>query len=125
MFTVRFHLAQGEHYQQWQVKDLSTQEVTYYNPEDVQLVMVGCTLRNQVTTAKKINEGANKSVCAWVQCRVVNVFDHEEKLARTLGLPINYNPRKSPHWNRGEAFTNMDGWKFNVLRTNDRQIHLT
>ena len=56
----------------FQVKDLSNGDTSYYDPEQYQLVLYDCVLKNQKTTAKKINCGANKTVCAWIRAgRVV------------------------------------------------------
>lgn len=63
---VRFHLGAGKNFMKWQVKEDG--RVSYFDPETTNLVLINAKLRNQIETAKKINQGANKTVCAWVEC---------------------------------------------------------
>lgn len=99
-YQIRFHLAKGDNYMKWQVKDLSNGEVNYYDPEEYQLVLYDCVLKNQKTTAQKINCGANKTVCAWVRAGRVVI----RSLARQSEFPyasifeVAYNPRVNPFW---------------------------
>lgn len=99
-YQIRFHLAKGENYMKWQVKDLSNGEVNYYDPEEYQLVLYDCVLKNQKTTAQKINCGANKTVCAWVRAGRVVL----RSLARQSEYPyasiyeVAYNPKIKPFW---------------------------
>lgn len=84
----------------FQVKNLKTNEVEYYDPEEYQLVLYDCVLKNQKTTAEKINCGANKTVCAWVRAGHVV----PRSLARQSEYPyatiyeVSYNPRNQPFW---------------------------
>jgi hypothetical protein len=65
---VRFSLQRGENYMKWRVIG-SDGVVTYYSPCDVQLIMRGCTLRNNKKLATKIFNGeSTKVVCAWILC---------------------------------------------------------
>ena len=74
--------------------------------------------------ARKIFEGANKNVCAWVACEDVEVRDR----GKVIPPPVNgmtqykYNPRKNPHWST-DTNPNMDGKKFSVMMTHDRKIY--
>ena len=52
MVKVRFHLAKGENYMKWQVKDANG-DVQYLEPEQVSIKMYGCKLINQRGTAEK------------------------------------------------------------------------
>ena len=98
MFQVRFHLGAGEHYAHWQIKNLKTNDVFYYDPSKVQLVLYDCQLRNNVKVASKICSGeSNKTVCAWVICRTYAVNVGVE-LSVKLGSFLNYNPRHRPFW---------------------------
>lgn len=104
-YQVRFHLAKGENFMKWQVKDLSNGEVNYYDPSEYQLVMYDCVLKNQKTTAKKINCGANKTVCAWIRAGrvVIRSLARQSEYPYSLIYEVSYNPRVNPFW------TNYDG----------------
>ena len=60
-YRVRFHLAKGEHFMHWQVKNLDTKEVNYYDPAD-QPNLSNCTLKIRGRQLK-IHAGENKRVC--------------------------------------------------------------
>ena len=129
MFRVRFHLANGPHFMQWQVTNKATNEVTYYDPAVTSLELFSAVLRNQPATARKIHQGANKSVCAWIDCASILVVSAgreivqscEESLDR-LGLPcVRYNPRIAPNW-VDDAGQNIDGAKFSQLSTIGRRV---
>ncbi len=92
---VRFHLAAGENFRKWQVR--KGNEVSFYSPNEVNILMVGCKLRNHLSIAKKIHEGANKEVCAWVECQSVEIKSKGEMQVDT-SAPVSYNPRIAPHW---------------------------
>ena len=129
MFRVRFHLGAGKHFMHWQVTNKVTNEVTYYDPAVTSLELFSATLRNQPATARKIHEGANKSVCAWIDCASILVVSAgreivqacEESLDR-LGLPcVRFNPRVAPNW-VDDAGQNIDGAKFSQLSTIGRRV---
>jgi hypothetical protein len=67
----------------------------YYYPTGVQLVMGECTLKNYKKTAEKIHNGANKSVCAWVLCKTLDL-KFEEFIQD--GTQVKYNPKVQPNW---------------------------
>lgn len=116
--TVRFHLARGEHYRHWQVKRGS--EVHYYDPSLYSLILWGCRLQNHVKTAQKIHDGANKSVCAWVECEMVEVHTDYPQEVIAAG-EITYNPRVTPHWIRdGEA---CDKAEFHQMITYQNRLY--
>jgi hypothetical protein len=105
VYRIRFHLAKGEHFMHWQVRHKKTKKVVYYDPNEMSIEMLNCKLGNQPSTANKIFEGANKSVCAWVDCEDYKLFplDVAEKVIEyfsNAGELENYmyNPRKNPHW---------------------------
>jgi hypothetical protein len=121
MIKVRFNLGTGENFRKWQVT-LPNGTVKYYEPSEVQLVMFGCFLRNQKGTAQKIFGGANKTVCAWVECQgvdirgvgFVKVEDGEYK-------EISYNPRVTPNWDsEGE---NVDGTDVGMMVSDGRKLY--
>ena len=92
---VRFHLAAGENFRKWQIKQGET--VSFYSPDEVHIVMEGCKLRNHLNVAKRIFDGGNKEVCAWVECDHVAIKKRGE-LAVDKGSPVSYNPRIAPYW---------------------------
>ena len=118
-YQVRFHLGRGKHYQHWQVKSLGG--VHYHDPNKVSLTMLDCQLRNQRGTARKIFDGANKSVCAWIDCNELIVGSPK---GEPSGLPVSYNPRVAPYWRSGTG-GNIDGMKIDVLRTEGRSVLAT
>ena len=116
VFKVRFHLALGEHFMHWQVKD-ELGVVKFYDPNKVTLVMEDCVLKNRRNSAHKIFKGGNKTVCAWVQCtRVVIV----EPRYGELGFIVNYNPRVNPFWELREKC--FDNKRFAVLITEGKFV---
>lgn len=111
---VRFTLQKGENYMKWRII-YSDGSVKYYNPSEVQLIMRGCTLKNNKKAATKIFNGeTNKVVCAWIMCESVQVtnsdmgaapysvsYDVMNMLKGNLGATpykVSYNPRKEPNW---------------------------
>ncbi len=99
-YQVRFHLAKGENFMKFQVKDLSNGDTSYYDPEQYQLVLYDCILKNQKTTAKKINCGANKTVCAWIRAGrvVIRNLGSQSEYPYSPSYEITYNPRDKPYW---------------------------
>jgi hypothetical protein len=93
---VRFSLQRGENYMKWRVID-SDGIVTYYNPCDVQLIMRGCTLRNNKKVATKIYKGeSTKVVCAWILCDEIEI--RHSDFIKESDYKIKYNPKLAPHW---------------------------
>lgn len=119
-YRVRFHLAKGEHYMHWQVKNLDTKQVNYYDPEEFSLYIIGATLKNQKATAEKIHAGENKSVCAWVNCEEVHASKHSRLIVRGPDK-MSYNPRRAPYWTDSTG-RNMDNMSFLSLTTAGRAI---
>ncbi len=117
-YQIRFHLGAGENYGKWQVK--CSAGVRYFDPAKVSLTMLDCQLRNQPATAKKVYDGANKSVCAWVDCNELLVSGPVEM----AGVPVSYNPKVAPHW-RNLSGQNIDGKRIEVLRSIGRQMVFT
>lgn len=96
MFKVRLNLERGDYYRFWQVRSDNT--VNYYHPSDTFLEMVNCQLENNANVARKINAGANKTVCSWIQCDSVVAYDNIAAISQNKCLPIFYNPRVFPYW---------------------------
>ena len=119
-YRVRFHLAKGKNFMKWQVFDKLHNTKDYYDPDTRSIIMRDCFLGNHATNAKKIFDGENKTVCAWVACNEVCVVDS----APTVGklTHYKYNPRKNPHWHT-DTLNNADNLKFNVMVTNKRKVY--
>jgi len=100
---VRFNLGKGINYMKWKVQ-YPNGVVEYHNPSEVQLILKGCQLRNHKGVAKKIFDGANKTVCAWVLCEdieIVKLTTNYIKLFTQFDLMfdrLKYNPRVKPNW---------------------------
>lgn len=93
MYKVRFHLARGKNYLKWQIR--KGEEVWYYSPNEVSLIMHNCKLINKKSMATKIFNGANKNTCAWVRCEKLEIVAPVEDLR---GSRVQYNPKKAPNW---------------------------
>jgi hypothetical protein len=115
---VRFSLQKGDNYMKWRII-YPDGSVKYFNPDEVQLIMRGCTLKNNKKAATKIFNGeTTKVVCAWIMCESVQVtypsmgiapygvsYDVMNMLKGNLGATpykVSYNPRKEPNWVIGE-----------------------
>ena len=104
----------------WQVHDTLNNYKEYINPKKNRLVMWDCQLRNHSKTSRKIYEGMNKTVCAWIECDMVEYVIKPEPL-QTVGPRLTYNPRVHPHWQM-EDDDNVDYEYFKYLITDDRKL---
>jgi len=129
MYKVRFHLGRGKHFMHWQIKSkLNTGDgtgakevVNYVYPQHNQLAMLGCKLSVQSTAAQKIHDGANKTVCAWIECEAVQVLEANRLKPNEQDYRIKFNPRQSPNWTDG--YNNIvSGNEYEILFTNDRTL---
>jgi hypothetical protein len=116
---VRFHLARGQNYMRWQVKQGDS--VQYYDPEDVILEMHEATLRNQRKTAERIMDGENKTVCAWVECESIRVNPCVPDTYPLVKDFAHYNPRRRPYWHDSKK-NNLDNSKYKALATYGKLI---
>jgi hypothetical protein len=101
---VRFNLGRGANYMKWKVQ-YPNGVVEYHNPSETQLILNGCQLRNYKGVAKKIFDGGNKTVCAWVLCDEIEIITltttNYLKLFTQFDLMfdrLKYNPRVKPNW---------------------------
>lgn len=133
-FQVRFHLGKGQNHMKWQVKDAGNNpasnngkaDIDYYNPDKVDIVMYQCKLGNHPSTARKIYEGAHKTVCAWVECDMVEIKyrsspNFQEQDTSDM-IQYKYNPRKNIHWFTDED-SNVDDHEFMILSTKGKSIY--
>lgn len=123
---MRFHLGKGANYMCWQVKDHRNKGTEYYAPSTCSLELTNCKLRNSPTTAKRIYDGQAKTVCAWVECDMVDV--HYKKDPAFTGVDTKnlrkykYNPRKNLHWFTSKQ-DNLDNKELKKMYTNNRAIY--
>jgi hypothetical protein len=112
---VRFNLGAGVNYMKWKI-DIPGQPARYVSPEAVQLRMTGCTVKNQKSTASKIHQGANKSVCAWILCNEISILTDLDAPSITQLKnfeQLSYNPRVQPNWLCGG--NNVDGESYDNI----------
>lgn len=117
MYKIAFHLAKGVNFQKWQIRDASN-DATYVCPSTHDIVLKGCTLKNQKGASLRIFNGADKLRCAWIE------FESYELIAKTnytSETELRFNPRVSPTW-VVDGKDNQDGSKFNVIKTNGRKL---
>lgn len=122
---VRFNLGRGPNYLKWKIQYPSG-AVEYASPTDTQLVMTGCTLKNNKKTAQKIFDGEHKTVCAWILCDSIDVkFDGFDQYDNTpQNIRLSYNPKVNPYWVLGKG-TPADGFKFTEIGTVDYKLFVT
>lgn len=119
-YKVRFNLGRGENYLKWKVTSPNG-DVNYYEPNNVCLYMENCKLVNQKGTAQKIFDGANKTVCAWIECETLTIFEPLNAIAS--GTKISYNPRVQPNWVcDGEI---VDKGRYDVLYSFENGVYQT
>lgn len=93
---VRFSLQKGDNYMKWRII-YPDGSVEYHKPSEVQLIMRGCTLKNNKRVATKIFNGeTNKTVCAWIMCDSVQIT--YSNFIGATPYKVSYNPRKTPNW---------------------------
>ena len=120
-YKLRFNLGAGDNYKKWKISD-PLGDARYVIPEDVTIIMTGCKLINQKGTATKIHEGANKTVCAWVECDSVVVYHKMRDTDIKVGGSVCYNPKITPNWVHNEM--NADKLQYGDLVTKDNVIYV-
>ena len=119
MYKIRFNLGGGINFMKWKITDPDGNH-TYHQPNEVVLKMKGCFLRNQKGTATKIHEGADKSVCAWVEAEEVTVL--KQRQLEVAFDKVSYNPRVTPNWEIDGI--NVDGETFEAMVSINRGLFL-
>ena len=117
---VRFNLSKGVNYMKWKV-EYPNNVVEYYSPDDVQLIMYDCIVKNNPRTAKKIFNGENKQVCSWILCEKIIIND-SITLNNTENR-LSYNPRVTPNWGYGDK--NVDNESFVELYTINNKVYFS
>jgi hypothetical protein len=122
---VRFNLGRGQNYMKWKIQYPSG-EVEYVSPTSTQLVMKGCTLKNNKKTAQKIFDGEHKTVCAWILCDSIDVkFDGFDPYdTYSMCVRLKYNPRENPNWIYNDS-VNADNLSFIEIGTVDYKLFVT
>lgn len=116
-YKIRFHLGKGENYLKWQIKTPEG-DVLFFPPEEVNIGIVNGKLVNQKGTARKIYEGANKTVCAWIEAERIYILKPSHFGEK--GTEVSYNPRVYPAWMH--EGNNVDGVVYKRLTTRGRKI---
>lgn len=120
MYKVRFNLERGNYYGYWQVCLDNT--FNYYHPSNTFLQMVNCTLHNKPNVAAKINGGAAKKVCSWIQCEELVAYDSLNATSPNKYSQIFYNPRVFPYW-VDAAQNNIDNKNYSQILTVARRVY--
>ena len=101
---VRFNLGRGNNFMKWKIV-YPNGHVEYHRPNDVQLIMKSCQLKNHKGVAQKIFNGGEKVICAWVLCEEIEIVNMATTKYLKLFLKfdlmfdrIKYNPRVQPNW---------------------------
>jgi hypothetical protein len=117
-FKIRFHLGKGENYMKWRIEDITNKKVWFFDPSEFEAVIINGKLYNQKSAANKINQGSNKTVCAWIMAEDVVMYSIENLWMRGQ---VSYNPRVMPHWidNNGN---NADKLEFERMHIVERKI---
>jgi hypothetical protein len=120
---VRFNLGRGKNFMKWKIQ-YPDGKIEYHSPDDVQLVMSDCILKNHKKTAQKIFDGGEKVVCAWVLCKSLELKESTldtELYVILIGDKVSYNPRVTPHWMlNGE---NVDGMFIHRMTTVGKGVY--
>jgi hypothetical protein len=121
-YKVRFNLGRGENFMKWKVTSPNG-DVEYYSPDHNTLVMNGCKLRNSPATAQKIHDGANKTVCAWIDADHVSIHKPWDcQLLWSVDKELRFNPRDQPHWSYAGDIRNIDNQDVDLIITQGRRL---
>lgn len=86
----------------------------YHQPDDISIKITNGVLKNRRKSADQIFEGANKRVCAWIECEKLEIktqYDFNDNLSE-----IRYSPRTQPYWCDINN-NNIDGECFYFIHT--------
>jgi hypothetical protein len=119
-FKIRFHLGKGENYMKWRIENIDDRSVTFFDPSNFKARITDCKLYNQTSAAKKINEGANKTVCAWIMSKDYNLIESHDN---EINLEIKYNPRITPSWTNQDG-ENIDNKEYKTMYIINKKIVL-
>ena len=116
---VRFNLSAGENFMKWKIE--GEKGSIYLDPNKHSLTLFNATLKNRKKGAKKIIEGSNKFVVAWVECDRVAITEVEQTEIMFFEKGVFYNPKKHVHW-FDSAGKDLDNENFGILQTIGNKI---
>lgn len=108
----------------WRVENTLTNHVEFVDFEDYDIEMVNCKLYNQKGTAKKIFDGENKTVCAWIMCEKVSILLGGIKCCVPKDNIISYNPKIKPNWQNASG-GNIDMSEFKLIETVGKKLYVS
>ena len=130
MFKVRFHLSDGAHYKHWQIRTVckgKPDRIEYENPAEVQLELVGCTLRTKIGVAKKVFKSQVRDVCGWVECEhvITTYLKYTDAPITVQALPrVTYDPKINPYWKIEGDSDNYETMLVAELVTSGNRLHI-
>jgi hypothetical protein len=117
-FKIRFHLGQGENFMKWRIEDTDTKTVSFFEPTNFRATIYDGKLYNQKSAAKKINDGANKTVCAWIMAKDFKLSLDDDGIYKD---EIKYNPRTIPNWVNSSG-ENIDKKEYKIMYILNKKI---
>jgi hypothetical protein len=120
---VRFHLAAGINYKQWQIRDKNSGGVSYYDPTENCLVLSNCTLRNMPGTAKRVFESQVRDVSGWIECDSVTIVPAHTPMTQEL-IEATYDPKIRPYWYCPSTDNILDNARFARIITQGRRVFI-
>lgn len=89
---IRLNLEKGLNHNKWKIYDDDNAE---FISTELSFILSRCKLVNNKNIAIKINQGEDKSVCAWIEFEEFKfIQNYNYKCKRN----IKFNPRKNPFW---------------------------
>lgn len=123
-YEVRFHLAAGTHYKNWQIKHRVGRQHSsqYVNPADNQLILYDCELINKSRIAQRVFDRQVRDVCGWIKCQEYEICSKEIDLSQYRRLK--YDPKIITNWHfADDENKNIDGKKFDELITFEKGVY--
>jgi len=118
MYKIAFHLAKGANFQKFQIRDANN-EATYIEPNDFDIILNNCKLKNQKGASLRIFNGGAKERCSWIEFESYEIVAKSNYVSDT---EVRFNPRVSATWIVG-GLNNQDNSTFAQLKTNGRKIY--
>lgn len=104
----------------WQIT--KGQSRIYVDPAIHSIIIYDGRLVNKVKMARRIFEGANKSVCAWIEASSYEIVDRAQfDKDSYFEVPVAYNPRVVPNWQDFRG-ANIDNQNFGLIITEGRKL---
>lgn len=116
-YKLRFNLGRGKNYMKWKITEPNG-NYYYLDPQEHQLKLYNCFLKNRKNAALKIYNGAHKTVCAWVEAENIEILNKPIKTSNNI---ISFNPRIEPNWVIGGE--DADGRIIDIIVTNNTKLY--